>query len=191
MDVRKVQSIVKEIYAGGSIKVNITEDLDSIENSDKIIAIGSEKTISYQFQTSSEMMINYFDIIEESNKQLLKLINKMNISKTQWFPIFAFSNICNEIEASETLKEQQITKISNYIETINLQCESEHTLIQDILNDDSITHTNKLNAIFWSIFNKKVTLEDAKHFMITMESKTKSTTQYRRILCLYDFMKYS
>ena len=49
MDVRKVQSIVKEIYSGGDIKVNITEDLDSIDNHDKIIAIGSNKTISPTF----------------------------------------------------------------------------------------------------------------------------------------------
>lgn len=31
MDIRKVQNIVKEIYAGGNIKVNITEDLESIK----------------------------------------------------------------------------------------------------------------------------------------------------------------
>ena len=62
MDIRKVQNVVKEIYAGGSIKVNITEDLDSLDNSDKIIAIGSTKTIQYQYQTSSEMMANYFKI---------------------------------------------------------------------------------------------------------------------------------
>lgn len=55
MDIRKVQNVVKEIYAGGSIKVNVTEDLDSLNNSDKIIAIGSSKTIQYQYQTSAEM----------------------------------------------------------------------------------------------------------------------------------------
>ena len=36
MDIRKVQSIVKEIYAGGDIKVKITEDLDSLKNEEKI-----------------------------------------------------------------------------------------------------------------------------------------------------------
>lgn len=35
MDIRKVQGIVKEIYSGGNIKVNITEDLDSLSNSEK------------------------------------------------------------------------------------------------------------------------------------------------------------
>src|SRR5699024_610541 len=51
MDIRKVQNIVKEIYSGGEIKVTITEDLDSLKNSDKILAIGSEKTIKYQYLT--------------------------------------------------------------------------------------------------------------------------------------------
>ena len=76
MDVRKVQSIVKEIYSGGQIKVNFTEDMDTLSNSDKIVVIGSIKTIQYSFQSTSEMMSNYFKIIEESNSQLLKLINK-------------------------------------------------------------------------------------------------------------------
>ena len=34
MDVRKVQSVVKEIYAGGTIKVMITENIDDLKNSD-------------------------------------------------------------------------------------------------------------------------------------------------------------
>ncbi len=36
LDIRKVQSIVKEIYSGGNIAVKITEDLDSIKNSERI-----------------------------------------------------------------------------------------------------------------------------------------------------------
>ncbi|ENT1304383.1 SIR2 family protein, partial [Neisseria gonorrhoeae] len=56
MDVRKFQSIAKEIYTGGNIKVSFTEDMDNLNNSDKVVAIGSTKTISYNFQTTSEMM---------------------------------------------------------------------------------------------------------------------------------------
>ena len=40
MDIRKVQNVVREIYAGGSIKVSITEDLDKLENSDKVLVVG-------------------------------------------------------------------------------------------------------------------------------------------------------
>ncbi|ENW3566464.1 SIR2 family protein, partial [Neisseria gonorrhoeae] len=93
MDVRKFQSIAKEIYTGGNIKVSFTEDMDNLNNSDKVVAIGSTKTISYNFQTTSEMMSNYFKIIEEENSQLLKLIDKHSIASTQYFPIYGFSRI--------------------------------------------------------------------------------------------------
>lgn len=90
MDIRKVQNVVREIYAGGSIKVSITEDLDKLENSDKVLVVGSKNTIKYEFQTISEMMANYFEIIEESNAQLLTLINKQRIQSSQYFPVFGF-----------------------------------------------------------------------------------------------------
>lgn len=56
MDVRKVQNVVKEIYAGGSIKVSITDDLDELQNCDKVLAIGSQKSITYSYQTAPETM---------------------------------------------------------------------------------------------------------------------------------------
>lgn len=68
MDIRKVQSIVKEIYAGGNIKVKITQDLDSLDNSDRILAIGSSRTIKYQYLTSNETMANYFVVIAEKKR---------------------------------------------------------------------------------------------------------------------------
>lgn len=50
MDIRKVQNVVKEIYAGGSIKVRITDDLEELDNSDKVLAIGSKKSITINEQ---------------------------------------------------------------------------------------------------------------------------------------------
>ena len=63
MDVRKVQSIVKEIYAGGNIKVNITEDIETLRNGEKVLAIGSLKTIKYEFHTTSE---NYGELFQNN-----------------------------------------------------------------------------------------------------------------------------
>jgi len=70
MDIRKVQTIVKEIYSGGSIKVSITNDLDELENGDRVLVIVSRKSITYSYQTAPEMMENYFTIIEEENNQV-------------------------------------------------------------------------------------------------------------------------
>lgn len=188
MDVRKVQSVVKEIYSGGNIKVNITEDLDSLHNNDKIIAIGSSKTINYQFQSIPEMMANYFNIIDESNDQLLKLINKLTINHAQWFSIFAFSKICHEIERADDLKQQQRDKIVTYLNTLNHSSQSEHDNIKAIIDDDHITRGNKLNAVFWSIYNENLEYSDIENFLENIGNK--KDTQYRRLLCVYDFKKY-
>jgi hypothetical protein len=188
MDVRKVQSIVKEIYAGGNIKVNITEDLDSINNSDKIIAIGSVKTITYNFQTTSEMMSNYFNIVEESNSQLLELIDKQRIQVTQYFPIFAFSEICPSLECEEKLKAQQVEKIEGLMNRCPSCAKVGHTSIAAIEADESISATNQYYAIAWSTYNRYLDLEEVEAYLRGIDEK--DNTNYRAILCTYDLVKY-
>jgi hypothetical protein len=188
MDIRKVQNVVKEIYAGGSIKVNITEDLDSLNNNDKIIAIGSSKTIQYQYQTSAEMMGIYFKIIDESNSQILSLINKYTIQRSQYFPVFAFSNIYSGINDIEVLKERQRTKVQSAIDSITAPCKVKHNTIDEIMSDTSVTESNKSNAVLWSTFNGDLSLQEVEKYLRTFSNK--SDTPYRRILCAYDIKKY-
>ena len=47
---------------------------------------------------------------------------------------------------------------------------------------------NKLNAVFWSIYNEKLEYSDIEDFLKSMDNK--KDTQYRRLLCVYDFKKY-
>ncbi len=188
MDIRKVQNVVKEIYAGGSIKVNVTEDLDSLDNSDKIIAIGSSKTIQYQYQTSAEMMGNYFNIIDESNSQLLTLINKYIIQSSQYFPVFAFSNIYSGINNIEVLKERQRVKVQSAIDSITASCKVIHNTISEIMEDSTITRSNKHNAVLWSTYSGDLSLQEVEKFLRTFSNK--SDTPYRRLLCAYDIKKY-
>ena len=189
MDVRKVQSIVKEIYAGGNIKVNITEDLESLDNKDKVLVIGSEKTIKYDYQTTSEMIANYFNIIEEENKQLLYLIDKLNIQPAQYFPIHGFSLINPEIKKIQDLKTQQSEKLTEFIGNIKEHCKTNHSTIEDIMDDISISQTYKSAAIMYSILNKNVSLENAENFLKNRENK--NDTEYRKMLCAYDYMRYN
>ena len=189
MDIRKVQNVVKEIYAGGSIKVNITEDLDSLNNSDKIIAIGSSKTIQYQYQSSAEMMGNYFKIIDESNSQILTLINKYTIQSSQYFPVFAFSKIYSGINNIDLMKERQRAKVQSAMDNLSAPCRTAHDTITAILEDASVSGSNKHNAILWSTYNGNLNLEEVESFLREFENK--SDTPYRRILCAYDIKKYS
>lgn len=188
MDVRKVQSVVKEIYAGGKIKVSITEDLDDLKNGDKIIAIGSNKTISYQYQSSSEMMANYFKILDESNKQILTLIDKYIIQNAQYFPIYAFSKINDSIDSSEKLKQLQSNNLSNAITGLTGSCRKTHTTIDNIFSDNDISNTNKDLAVLYNIMQENLDLAIVEEYLRNYEDK--KSTNYRKILCAYDLIKY-
>lgn len=188
MDVRKVQNIVHEIYAGGDIKVTITEDLENLKNGDKILAIGSSKTIQYQYFTVSEMMSNYFKIIEESNDRLLELLNKQKIQPSQFFPIFGFSTICDKITAAPELKEQQKAKIQAILDSIPERIKTDHTSIEAIISDQSIANSYKGSSIIWAIINNNIPLTDLEAYLKAHNNKP--STDYKKLLCVYDLIKY-
>jgi len=188
LDIRKVQTIVKEIYSGGNIAVKITEDLDDLKNSEKILAIGTDKTIQYQFSTSSETISNYFKIIDESNSQILALIDKYSIPSNHYFPIFGFSSINTHLKNSDTLKKNQKTKLDNALPSINTACKTDSKTIDDILKDSHIPNSSKDNAIFWSIMEGNLNFDDVEKYLRSYSDKKQSS--YKKILCAYDYMKY-
>ncbi|OWT49008.1 SIR2 family protein [Bacillus sp. K2I17] len=188
MDIRKVQNIAKEIYAGGNIQVSITEDVDSLKNGEKVLAIGSLRTITYDFQTTSELMENYFKIIDESNHQLLKLIDKHRIPKTQYFPIYAFSKIQSELESSSVLKGNQNKKITNIIDNVT-DFAQQHTSINGILQDEDISQSKKNLAIILGVINERIPLDTVEEYLRNYDNK--KSTNYRKILCVYDYKNYA
>lgn len=189
LDIRKVQSVVKEIYSGGNIAVKITADLDQLANSAKILAIGTDRTIKYEYLTSSETLANYFKLIDEANTQILGLIDKYNIPGTQYFPIYGFSSVNANLACERAMKENQQNKLNHYLANIPLTCQTANTTIADILNDNNVPRSSKSNAIFWSIMNDRLDLNDAETFL--RDYPTKKTTEFKRMLSAYDFKKYS
>lgn len=189
MDIRKVQNVVKEIYEGGDIAVSIVDDVNNLKNSEKVLAIGNINRISYDYQTIGELIENYFNIIEEENFQLLKLIDKQKINTEQFFPIFAFSNINTNIEKSQELKIQQIRKLKDTLEGLKPNQINNHTSLEQILNDTNISNSNKDNAIIYGIINNDLSLNEIEKYLVRRENK--QITSYRRLLCAYDYVKYS
>lgn len=188
MDIRKVQTVVKEIYSGGEISVSITEDIESLKNGEKILAIGSVKTIKYEYQTSSEMMENYFKIIDESNYQLLKLIDKQKIQINQFFPIFGFGIIQPELTSYERLKGIQLEKIRKLIEATE-GVANEYNTIHEIIEDENIPQSSKNNRIIKALIDDRVELDDVEEYLRNYPNK--KITDYRRLLSVYDYKKYS
>ncbi len=188
MDIRKFQSVAKEIYTGGNIKVSFTEDMDSLDNSDKVVAIGSTKTIKYEFQTTSEMMSNYFKIIEEEDSQLLILINKQKIASSQYFPIYGFSKICTGISEEDRLKAQQKVKLENLIRDMRESSKNSHTSIHSILIDENISATYKIGAIAWGIWHNRLSKDEVVDYLKNFEDK--KSTEYKKLLCMFDYKQY-
>lgn len=189
MDIRKVQSVVKEIYEGGNIQVSIVDDVNSLKNDEKVLAIGNVNRISYDYQTAGELMENYFKIIEEDNFQLLQLIDKYTIQKEQFFPVFAFSQINQNLLSVENLKDQQIRKLNAFLERIPLSHTNDHVSIEQILQDGNLPISGKPNAIAYATLKKQLDLFDVEKYLKNFTSK--KITEYRKVLCAYDFMKYS
>ncbi|SHI72881.1 SIR2 family protein [Halodesulfovibrio aestuarii] len=186
MDIRKVQKVWKKIVTGGSISVKITEDIDSLQNGDLVLAVGSEKTISYEYQNLAEMMANYFEIIEEDNRALLRVINKQRINSNQYFPIYAFGEICHEIERLDELQLQQQNKLKSKINSIPRRHQMEFHSISDIFESDAITASQKEVVILWNYYKENISSEDLKGYLLQYSGKLKSTN-YKFLLCAYDF----
>ena len=186
MDIRKVQTVVREICEGGAIEVSVTEDLDELKNSDKVLVVGSKKTITYEFLTTSEMMVNYFQIIEESNSQLLRLLNKQKIQSSQYFPIYAFSSICPEINRSEELKRQQRNKIDALIADHPPACCGNHLNPQAVIDDLQIPRTYKTLEMICSIMSGQMDLKQVEPYLRNFPDKR--STDYRKLLCAYDLV---
>ncbi|WP_043116167.1 SIR2 family protein [Pseudacidovorax intermedius] len=188
MDVRKVQSIVKEIYAGGNVGVKITEDLDSLSNADKILAIGSSKTIQYHYQTATETMANYFAVIEEANSHVIGLIDKYKIQTSQFFPMYGFAKINPRVALAENLKSQQRLKLQQADASVPQRSKTRYSSIDEILQDDSLPVSARANAIFFNFREGRIQLDDLEKYLINHPDKSK--TEYRKLLCAYDFAKY-
>lgn len=200
IDIRKVRDIVGDIYKGGNPEdipaVRITEDIEDLDNSDKVLAIGTERTISYEFRTIREMILDYFSILEENNFQILDTIDKQTINSNQYFPIFAFSKINTNIEKADELKTNQLKKIEQIREITPISCKKEFLDYKKILGL-KISEWKQDSCIIWNVLEGNITLDEFKEFIQSYGEYRNLSRQnllgsspYKRMVCLYDYCKY-
>lgn len=95
------------------------------------------------------------------------------------------------MKSAEELKKSQSDKITEYCEKSKKdRYDSFHaTTIDSILQTSEIRKTYKLEAIFYFVLNNTIALEDLKKYIDSFPDDRSS--EYRKLLCLYDFKKYS
>ncbi|WP_104494540.1 SIR2 family protein [Acinetobacter indicus] len=190
-EIRRVLDNVKDITSGGTIKVSIADDIDKLKNSERILAISpkSKSSIEYTYTDSSQLIIDYFDIINNKSENLIKLIDEFPIAKSHWFPIFGFLSLVSDLQKAETLKAQQRSKLTNNLKQ-NIERFDVHNLnsINDILASDKIPESYKIDYIFYKVFNNLIGEEELKDYLMQIDGDLDSN--YKKLLCLYDFKKY-
>ncbi|WP_425437516.1 hypothetical protein [Neisseria iguanae] len=125
----------------------------------------------------------------------MMLINKQKIAAKQYFPIYGFAKICSAIGKEKQLKRQQLDMLKNSIANIQKQCKNSHTCITDIKiadikSDESISNTYKNNAIAWAIWHGSLDLKEVEQYLKDMNLDEKKPTDYRKLLCMFDYKKY-
>lgn len=190
MDIRKVEGVMRKIKEGGTVKVKIVGDLDNLANDELVMAVGSVQKITYHYQSASEMVMNYFEIMDSKNDALIMLLNKIKVTRTQYFTAYGFSTICNEIQNIEQLKKNQETNLTTYFNSID---ESER------INCDTVDEIISLGfkpyklvrVIFYNTYVNNIDLDNIEGYLregVTLEI---SSSDYKRLVSLYDFKRYS
>ncbi|MDV4269436.1 SIR2 family protein, partial [Acinetobacter baumannii] len=193
LEVRKVLEVVREIVAGGTVKVSVADGLDTLKNSDKVLAIDSKEKVEYlyKYNNTAQLVSEYFDLIANKKDDVIILIDEMGVPSNQWFPAYGFSYICPELKCAEELKKSQADKIKDYCEKSKKERYENFnaTTIESVLQTDEIRKTYKLEAIFYFVLNDTISLDDLKKHIDTFPDDRSS--EYRKLLCLYDIKKYA
>lgn len=188
MHIRRVESLFKDLLSGDGSKFKFMDDIDNLENSEVVIAVGSKSTMDYRYHKPTNFLENYFEIVKDSDVKLLSIIDDMPISSTQWFPIFAFSEIHDNLAKKDILKAQQIQKIKKYIRSMSKKNKIINNDISPILEDKAMTSSRKWDVIIWNLYEDHLSVDIFESFLLGFEDT--DSTDYRRMLCFFDYKKY-
>lgn len=195
VDQKRIRNIIRGIEEGGAIRVHIEKDWDNISATDRIIAIGSLSKISLiEMYDKNEIITYYFDIIEQRNVSALSVLPNIHINRTEFFPVFGFSTLTNEVDFLETGKEQQVNKLRETLSRIEFAVNNSHTTMESVLNDRSIAKSYKNSAILKAVATKQIPLYEVKRYYqkINWENLSQiERTDVRKLICLYDIMEYA
>lgn len=192
MDLKKVRNVIRGIETGNSkIKVSIAEDFESLASHVKVLAMGSREIIKHDYTRLKDLIPNYFRIIKEKDIEILTLIEKETLPNNHYFPIYGFQTLGRKLKKAkiDILIKQQNKKLKDIKTSLASKCKTSHNSIEKILKDEKISASRKVDAVLWGILEKKIDLIGIERYL--KERIDKTSTNYKKILCAYDYIKYS
>ncbi|WP_367769190.1 SIR2 family protein [Flavobacterium sp. WC2421] len=212
IDIRKVQNIMYEIIdtARSSDKksvreVVVVESNEQLNNEDRVLVItygnrDTAKTIKQtvfkeklipEHMSVNDFIINYFEIIDEKNKERIKVIDHLIIAKNIYFPILGFKKIYFKLKNAEKIEQIQKQILDRFTNKFSEKPKKfkKHSSIDEIYKDSTIVTSNKHLSIVFNVWNNNIPLEDIEKFLRNY-NEDKSDSKYRRLITLYDYKKY-
>lgn len=193
MDIRRVQDHIKDITAGEGVEVTVVEDIDSLDNADKILMLGPKAVIQFVPLKSSAYITDYFQILSSQKDSRINLIDKCLIYSAQWFPIFGFIHTYPELEDHsyriQSLKSQQIGKLESFLSKNKKSKGSFYSTVNSLVTDKSISKSRVSVELVYAILEDRIPLSSVEEYL--KEQSIEINTEYKKILCAYDFQKYS
>lgn len=192
MDIRKVQSVFSDIFTNAgknSVNVKVSENVDTLKNSETVLFIGPKNVVQYVYKTTADTIKNYFFIIKEKDENFVKIVDQLRIGNKQYFPVYGFAKIKGSTRMEKTLKPQQSAKMEFLYEKIKEKIKIEFNSIKEIMENSDIAKSNKNDCIFWNVYEENIELDDLEEYIKKMNGQF--TTDYKKLLCLYDMKKYS
>lgn len=201
MDIRKVGNILREIQQDGSnsaIKVHIVEDIDELKNGDKILAIGSDKTLNIEIKEKKDLLPLYFKIIDDKNYLIVKCIPIYKITSSEWFPAFGFYSIVRDAQIDQSLYDELVRLKNQQEDRINklkkiLDDDSQRFIvfqsIDELFSSPDIVPSLQYRNLEWLIFNNHISLDMVRDYLMQNKSNL-NETKFRKILCIYDYKTF-
>lgn len=211
IDIRKVQNIMHDIIntakSSGEKSVREVIVLDSNEemnNEDRVLVItyGNRETANTIKQTVfkeklipehmsvNDFITNYFEIIDERNKERIKVIDRLTIAKNVYFPVLGFKNI-TKLKNLSKIEKIQTEILDKFVKNFNSKPKQfkKHVTIEDVNKDSTIAVSNKHTTIVINVWKDNIPLENLESYLRNY-NEDKGDSKYRRLITLYDYKRY-
>jgi len=140
---------------------------------------------------------NYFEILAKKDIVTIKLIDslKPKVAKKSFFPIFGFTETLSKKEDSlksattSRLKDIQEKALENYAKKITVHFKS-YTDIESVHEDEEVSNSSKHQCVFLNIWSDSISLTETEKYLKEYTGN-KNNTDFRRLVTLYDYKKYS
>lgn len=164
LDIKKVKDVVKDIENSGSTQVKFLDNIESLKNSDRVLAIGSSEGINYKIVKVINYFENYFDIINESNQSMISVIEELSIQTTQYFPVEKYNKIVKLKNYNKLIKQQKdnLNKSYKKLKEINLD---NYIGIENIIKDEKLSEKAKKDILFKAFYDKKYEVQDYEKYL--------------------------